>query len=241
MDDLKSVNNKITSKISQVMSIDKARDIFYQYNFFKVFLFYTKFFLYSNGGKMEIYKYGEVISKGKTYIIFESNFSGSLIYVPSIEAFKVKEKIKIFIYKYNTDFTSAIYGFRTFKERILFEDLIGINGIGPKTAIGLLKEGKDNLVNMLINGDVDGLSSFPYLGKRTANQIVFELSNKYKNLTKEKPKDGMVLPSAVIQPLKTLGFKKHQIDIALKHIKPQPKIELLVEEAIKVISNVKFT
>lgn len=192
---------------------------------------------------MEIYKYGKVISIGKTYVIFESNNSGSIIYVPNIEVFKEDERIKMFVYKYATDFTTALYGFRTFKERLLFEDLISINGIGPKTAIGLLKEGKDMLINMLANGDTEGLASFPYLGTKTANQIIFELSEKYKNMLAKQNKkaDGMLLPSSAKESLKTLGFNSKQIEYAIKNIQPQPKIELLVEEAIKAISNAKFT
>ena len=188
---------------------------------------------------MEIYKFGKVISIGKTYIIFESNNSGTIIYVPNIEVFKEDERIKLFVYKYTTDFTNAIYGFRTFKERLLFEDLITINGIGPKTAIGLLKEGKEMLINLLASGDVEGLASFPYLGVKTANQIIFELSDKYKNMTTNNK--NTLMPIAVKAPLKTLGFNKEQIDYAIKNIKPQIKIELLVEEAIKAISNAKFT
>lgn len=190
---------------------------------------------------MEIYKYGKVMSIGKTYIIFESNSSGSIIYVPNIEVFKEDERIKMFVYKYVTDFTTALYGFRTFKERLLFEDLISINGIGPKTAIGLLKEGKDMLISLLANGDIEGLSSFPYLGAKTANQIIFELSDKYKNMENKAKSNGKLFPQEARTSLKTLGFNREQIDYAIKNIEPQPKIELLVEEAIKAISNAKFT
>lgn len=192
---------------------------------------------------MELYKRGKVVSVGKSYVIFETNFVGSIIYVPNVEIFKEDEKLKLFVYKYQTEYSTAVYGFKTFKERLLFEDLISLNGIGPKTAIGLLKEGKDMLINMLANADVEGLASFPYLGIKTANQIVFELSDKYKNM---QAKDGvgksnMILPISAKDSLKTLGFNQKQIDYAIKTIKPQPKIELLVEEAIKAISNAKFT
>lgn len=192
---------------------------------------------------MELYKRGKVVSVGKSYVIFETNFIGSIIYVPNVEVFKEDEKLKLFVYKYQTEYSTAVYGFKTFKERLLFEDLISLNGIGPKTAIGLLKEGKDMLINMLANADVDGLSSFPYLGVKTANQIVFELSEKYKNmLAKEGAKtSNMILPASAKDSLKTLGFNQKQIDYAIKTIKPQPKIELLVEEAIKAISSAKFT
>lgn len=189
---------------------------------------------------MEIYKYGKIVSIGKTYLILETNNIGNIIYVPNIEVFTPEERRKIFIYKYETEFTTAIYGFATFKERLMFEDLISINGIGPKTAIGLLKEGKEMLMNLLAKGDVEGLSSFPYLGVKTANQIVFELSGKYKNMMAKNKGESLYLPVEAKKSLKTLGFNSKQIEYAIHTIKPETNIEKLVEEAIKAISNAKF-
>lgn len=189
---------------------------------------------------MEIYKNGKVVSVGKTYIIFESNYTGSIVYVPNIENFVQDEKLKLFIYKYSTEYTTAIYGFKTFKERLLFEDLISISGVGPKTAMSLLKEGKDTLIQMIINEDIDNLSSLPYLGIKTARQIIFELSEKYTNFESKSNSKGLLLPGVAKDSLKTLGFNTRQIEYAIKNTKPQRSMELLVEEAIRVISSAKF-
>ena len=188
---------------------------------------------------MQIYKFGKIVSIGKTYIIFEANNTGSIVYVPNIERFEKDKRIKLYLYKYSTDYSTATYGFNNFKERILFEDLIGLNGVGPKTAIGLLKNGHKELISMIVNGDVEALSSFPYLGARSANQMVFELADKYKGM--EAKSSGKISVQKAISSLKTLGFNKQQIEYAVKNVTPQLTIELLVEESIKAISNAKFS
>ncbi|NQZ66060.1 MAG: Holliday junction branch migration protein RuvA [Mycoplasmatales bacterium] len=190
---------------------------------------------------MDIYKYGKIVSIGKTYLILETNNMGTIIYVPNIRSFKINEWRKIFIYKYNTEFTSAIYGFSTFNERVIFEDLISINGVGPKIALSLLKDGKDNIINLICNMSTEKLSSFPYIGSKTANQIVFELSSKYNKMFKRNKEQKLVFPIEAKKTLKILGFNAKQINYAINKISPENNIEKLIEEAIKAISNAKFT
>ena len=191
---------------------------------------------------MEIYKIGKIVSVGKTYIILESHSTGHIINVANISGFEKDTNRKIYIYEYNTEFTHSVYGFSNFKDRMVFEDLISINGVGPKTALSLLKDGHEIIMELIATGDSKSLSSYPYLGGRTANQIIFELADKYKNFTKVKSADPkLLLPIEAKDSLKVLGFTKKQIDYAISNIKPEPSIELLVEKAIKTISNAKLT
>ncbi len=190
---------------------------------------------------MEIYKYGKIVSIGKTYLILETNYVGNIIYVGNANSFKVDEWRKIFVYNYSTEFTTAIYGFSTFNERLIFEDLISINGIGPKIALSLLKNGKDNIISAICNMNIDQLSSYPYINRKTANQIAFELSDKYKKMFKNSRNSKLFLPNEIKNTLKTLGFNNQQINYAIKIINPRNDIQDLVEDAIKVISSAKFT
>ncbi len=188
---------------------------------------------------MEIYKIGKIVSKNKRYIIFESNNCGDLIYVNNINKFKVGSNLKLFIYKYQNEYINNLYGFSSFKERILFDDLLSINGVGPKTALSLLKEGEEMLINIIANKDLENLNNFPFIGRKTANQVIFELSDKYKNF--QNKKINKIMPLMLKKPLKNLGFNQKQINFAIKNVKPQENIETLIEESIKIISNAKFS
>ena len=186
---------------------------------------------------MELYRKGKVISLGKTYIILETNSTGHIIYVARPNDFKADKFIKVYIYEHKSEYTEAIYGFNTFEERILFENLISVNGVGPKTSLNILKEGVETPMQFIANGDVNSLSSFPSLGKKIAGQIIFELQDKYQKMNKPK---GFIAPIEVKDTLKTLGFNERQINFAVKNLKAAKTIERMVEQAIIMISNEKF-
>lgn len=72
-----------------------------------------------------------------------------------------------------------LYGFATEEERDLFLLLLGVQGVGPKMALGVLSGGPPReLVSALAAGDVARLQAVPGVGKRTAERIVVELREK---------------------------------------------------------------
>lgn len=186
---------------------------------------------------MKLFKIGKVISLGKTYVILESNYTGYIVYVPNPERFEKDKVIKMYIYEHRSEYTSAIYGFKDFQERILFEDLLSVAGVGPKTAISILKMECNNVIKYIQEKDYESLSSIPSVGMKTAQQLVIELSTKYQNMKIKH--DGRHLPNEVASSLKTLGFNQKQIDYAISNLKPADSIEVLVENAIRVISSAK--
>lgn len=181
------------------------------------------------------YKLGKVVSKTKSYLIFESNYCGYIVYAPDIERFEIDKFQKIFIYHHQNEYSNYYYGFKDFKERIFFEDLLSIPGIGPKTAITILNNGWQNALDLVINGDWEKLSEFPYLGKRSARQIVFEYQGKYSNMALKKIESKNI--NELRKTLKTLGFNEWQVNFALKKIKDSDNLDEMVELAIKEISN----
>lgn len=188
---------------------------------------------------MELFKIGKIVSIGKTYVILESNYTGYIIYVANPNQFIKDKIIKIYTYLHQSEYTSALYGFSSFKERILFEDLISVNGIGPKTAIAALKMGMDNVAKYISSGDSKSLSAIPQIGLKTANQLVFELRDKYAKFV-SKTSEQKYSTIDIIDSLKTLGFNQKQIDYALSNVTPNQSVEVMLEEAIKSISNAKF-
>ena len=186
---------------------------------------------------MELYRRGKAVSIGKTYVIIETNQTGHIIYVARPNDFEKDKFTKVYIYEHKSEYTEALYGFNTFEERILFENLISVSGVGPKTALNILKEGVDTPIQFIANGDTNSLSSFPSLGKKIAGQIIFELQDKYQRMNKPK---GFIAPIEVKDTLKTLGFNERQITFAIKNLKAAKTIERMVEQAIIMISNEKF-
>ena len=193
---------------------------------------------------MTLYKIGKIINIDKDYVIFENNDIGELIYVPNIDRFKKDEVRKIFISNIENEYSKTTYGFENFKELVLFEDLISLQGLGPKTAISILNEGWEKIINLIANGNKDELEKINYVSSRVANNIVSNYQSKYAKFVeklvngedwKTKPKLNSY-SNQFEETMKMLGFKTQQIKYALENIKITENIEQCVEDAIKLIA-----
>ncbi len=182
-----------------------------------------------------LYKLGKIVSVAKNYFLFESNYTGFVVYAPEIERFELDKFQKVFMYHHKNDYIDAYYGFKEFKERLFFEDLLSIQGIGPKTGIAILNEGWKIALDLIALGDWERLAQMPHLGQRSAKQLVFEFQSKYNNILAKNPVNKN--EGDLVDALKVLGFTKKQISLALNNIDINSPIEDMVEQAIKVISN----
>lgn len=184
---------------------------------------------------MKLYLNGTVVSHGKNYIIFENNNTGVILNVNNPAQFEKNKFSKVFIYEYKTEFLIQLYGFKYFRERILFEDLLSVSGVGPKTSLNILAFGYKKVLNALTSNDPKLLTSIKSVGNFTATQIIHELNRKYKGFLAKKT--GLLNPTEVSSTLKTLGFNAKQINFALDKLEPSKNLEVLVEKAITIISN----
>ena len=130
---------------------------------------------------MTIYKIGKIINIDKDYLIFENNNIGELINVPDIKRFKEGETRKIFISSFQNEYSETTYGFEDIKELILFEDLISLQGIGPKKAMLLLNNGWKNITNLLANNEMDKIhQSITYIPPSACRNIFNYFLKKYQ-------------------------------------------------------------
>ncbi|MBR2022789.1 MAG: Holliday junction branch migration protein RuvA [Mycoplasmataceae bacterium] len=182
-----------------------------------------------------IYKLGKIIAKTKTNLIFESNYTGFAINVANVDKYEIDKFQKIFIYEYENDYGKAYYGFKEFKERIFFEDLLSIQGIGPKTAMSILASNWKEVMKLIAEGNFDQIAKIPYVGLRTARQIIFDFQKKYNLMLNKEGQSKNKLE--VFQTLKSLGFNKNQIDLVANKLEDTNDIEKMVEKAIEIISH----
>lgn len=74
----------------------------------------------------------------------------------------------------------CLYGFKNKQEKMIFNDLLLVSGVGPKMAVTVLSGlPVDDLVKAIVGGDVKTLSTIKGLGKKTAERIVLELGSKF--------------------------------------------------------------
>ena len=74
-----------------------------------------------------------------------------------------------------------LYGFLTKDDLQIFRLLLGVNGIGPKAALGILAAlSADELRFAVLSDDVKTISRAPGIGKKTAQKLILELKDKLK-------------------------------------------------------------
>ena len=88
-----------------------------------------------------------------------------------------------------------LYGFISDQARRLFEALLGVNGVGPKVALGLLSVVRPEAIAAAIaHGDAPALAQAPGVGRRTAERIILDLKGKMEE------EFGQVLAAVAVQP-----------------------------------------
>ncbi|GAP01494.1 Holliday junction ATP-dependent DNA helicase RuvA [Fructobacillus fructosus] len=104
---------------------------------------------------------------------------GYRIYPANPYHFEVNQEAQVFVEQIVRETELSLYGFATVVEKQLFVKLLNVSGIGPKSALAILAGAQPaDLVAAIENSQVDYLTQFPGVGKKTAQQIVLDLAGK---------------------------------------------------------------
>src|SRR5271170_4131628 len=88
-------------------------------------------------------------------------------------------EVALHIHTHVREDTIALYGFLRPAEKLLFEKLLTVSGIGPKLAITILSGmAADEMVSAIRGNDLGRLTRIPGIGKKTAERMVLELRDK---------------------------------------------------------------
>lgn len=127
---------------------------------------------------------GELTEVFENEIVVENQEIGYEIKVPYsvIEQLpSVGNKVKVYTYMYVREDALCLYGFLTRDDLNIFQLLIGVNGIGPKAALGILSViTPDDLRFAILADDVKAISKAPGIGAKTASKLILELKDKIK-------------------------------------------------------------
>ncbi len=157
------------------------------------------------------------------YAIVSVNGVGYRVFLYSLlfAKFHQQEKVKLFTYTHVREDALDLFGFAHFLDLKLFEQLITVSGIGPKTAINIFSFGeRQAIINAIIQGDVDFFSAVPRLGKKNAQKIIIELKSKLGSSTElDLTADEKINHEEVSLALKSFGFSVKEANEAIKAIK----------------------
>ncbi|USS87672.1 Holliday junction branch migration protein RuvA [Fructilactobacillus hinvesii] len=170
------------------------------------------------------YLNGIVTSVTPQAIVVDVNGVGYLVYVANPYHFEQAEPTpqKIYVHQNVTDSSQTLYGFLTAEDKQLFEQLLNVSGIGAKSALAIMA-GNDNqgLITAIQTEDVQFLTKFPGIGKKTARQIILDLQDKLQKqplapVTVSSQSDDHVQSNVqladALSALQALGFKEKEVD-----------------------------
>ena len=117
---------------------------------------------------------------------------------------------------------SDLYGFKSLSDKELFELLLTVSGVGPKSALGILSlAATDDVKETIVRGDADLLTKVSGIGKKTAERIVLELKNKILRSTNAvTPLGAPSFGGDEIDALMTLGYSLPEARSALNSVDP---------------------
>src|SRR5689334_5468023 len=91
----------------------------------------------------------------------------------------VGDRAKLYIHEHIRENSYDLFGFTTTDTKHLFEQLLGVNGVGPKMALSVLNTGTSNDVRAAIaSADTKSIQKANGVGKRVAERIVVDLKDK---------------------------------------------------------------
>jgi len=149
----------------------------------------------------------------------------------------LKKQIKVLVQQVVREDSITLYGFISSEERELFQRLISVSGIGPKSAMSILaNDDTEGFVNAVESGNVTYLTKFPGVGKKTAQQIILDLKGKFEAVPEETTKAVVSTNQATLEEAKEallgLGYSSKEITKIWKSL--EAAAPSTTQEALKV-------
>lgn len=190
---------------------------------------------------MIAYLKGTIIEKSKNYLIIETGGVGYKVFA-SIDILNTATKgkgIELFIYQQTSEQGVNLFGLKSLAELELFELLVSVSGVGPKTAISVFNIGSaDEIKLSIFNGDPYLLNKVSGIGKKTAERIILELGTKIVSLGGEMSISDNNSINDEIEALMSLGYSFNQASTSLKKIDKNIKNSSdRMKQALKLLGN----
>lgn len=189
------------------------------------------------------YMIGEVVDKKKDYIVLLVNNIAYKVFTSkeTMESDIYDGEVKIYMNLVVREDDMSLYGFANRYEVDFFNLITTVNGVGPKTAIGILSEQKVvDLQKAIVTNDEKALMKAPGIGKKTAQRIILELKDKVSKGNEFEDLANVVSVGSnlneAIEALTSLGYNKYEITSIAKGLDETMEVEDLIKELLKRLS-----
>ena len=185
---------------------------------------------------------GEVADKWLDVVVLDVHGVGYGVVVTTEDYGRLSQgqQATLFIHEHIRENAHDLYGFVSSDTRTLFEQLLGVNGVGPKMAVNILSIGNVNQVRGAIaGGDVKFIQRASGVGKRVAERIVVELKDKVGfesvelSATGLLQADALLMKDEAVEALVALGFSPADANKALQDVDTALPTEQRIKLALR--------
>lgn len=182
---------------------------------------------------------GTLVEKHPLFGIIDVSGIGYKVFttLPTLGQVSVGDEIILHTHLHIRENSQELYGFENKEEQSLFELLISISGIGPKSALGILNvSNPTSLKQAIASGDTTNLTKVSGIGKKSAQKIILELKDKLGDVD---PEDIAMVQDEVdtMEALSSLGYNEKEIrDVLQKLPKDISSPQDRIREALKQLN-----
>ncbi|OIP86048.1 Holliday junction DNA helicase RuvA [Candidatus Saccharibacteria bacterium CG2_30_41_52] len=170
--------------------------------------------------------YGIVVEKFGSSVIVDVHGVGYEVQLAAndFDVAQIESNVKFYTYHHVREQSQELFGFSSLIAKKLFEMLITVQGIGPKAALAILSLGETEAVrNAIANSDAVFITRASGVGKKTAERVVVDLSDKVGHAIRTNVK-GLGTSSVIhsgdeaLEALMALGYNLNDATKALEGI-----------------------
>ncbi len=173
---------------------------------------------------MIAYLKGRIISKRNSSVIIDVKDVGYQVTLGEnlFNELLLGTETELYTYHHVREEASDLYGFKSVPDLEIFEMLLSVSGVGPKSALGVLSVASyDDVVQAILRGDPNLLTKVSGIGKKTAERVVLELKTKIMKVAGNSSANGLEsnsYGSDEIDALMSLGYSLSEARAALGSI-----------------------
>lgn len=157
------------------------------------------------------YLIGKVIKKDDRYVILNVGGVGYKVFCIN-NKINLGDEVELFIHTVVREDALELFGFLEETTLKLFEKLINISGIGPRSALAIVNVGTiESLTEAINKGDLGYLTAVSGIGKKTAEKIILELRGQISDLNFSNT------DNEVVAALKAMGYTERDAQMAAKN------------------------
>lgn len=191
------------------------------------------------------YLRGRLFKKAADVVLLDVGGVGYELRIPlstfrEIEGLAEDSTVELFVHTHVREDALELFGFWSEGEKVLFEKLIGVSGIGPRLAQAALSGmDSDELLTALANSDVARLTRISGVGKRMAERMVVDLREVARTMAAEKLDTERQVQRDLVQALVNLGYREPEAQRAVAQAQreiPDGSFQDLLRVSLKGLS-----